>query len=88
MADHTIKLGLGESLDIVLPDGRAVSVVLSNMEDEQEFPELDIMLPGIAAVNCFGESLNPARSGAGHGGHIRLAKQLIIPIEPSINQGA
>lgn len=67
-----INLGYNESVDIVLPNGKKVSVLLGYLEPGEQLPEIDIMLPDVLTLNCFGEGLsNP---------HTHDAKQIIIPI--------
>lgn len=82
----TITMRIGDELKIELPGGLSASVVITepdeSVEDEPSYPELDIMLPGNLAVNCFGDHLNPAETLHDQP-HILAAKQIIIPLEPA-----
>jgi len=82
----TIAMRIGDELKIELPGGLTASIVITEPDesgdDGPSFPELDIMLPGNLAVNCFGDHLRPAETLHGDS-HILAAKQIVIPLEPT-----
>jgi hypothetical protein len=80
MITNYIGLNFDEEVMLRLPDGRCLSVMLHENGEEDSLPEIDIVLPEEMAVNCFGERLKMAPS-IGEYEHIRLAKQIIIPVE-------
>jgi hypothetical protein len=77
---HTIQLGYNEDLEVILPDGQKVSILLSYLEPGQ-LPEIDIKFPSTVIVNCFLDGLHPA-ARTEHGAHILEARQIIVPILP------
>jgi hypothetical protein len=76
---QTVRLRYDEAVDIVLPDGQKVQVLLSYCEPGEQQPEIDIMLPESLAINCFESHLCPAEN-PGLERHVLLARQIIIPI--------
>lgn len=75
--EHTVYLDFNESVDIVLPGGKIVSVLLSYLEPGEQCPELDIMLPESWAVNNYGpglEKIDPVHNGD-------FVKQIIVIVE-------
>ena len=79
---HTIQLQDEDMVELVLPDGRSINIMLSNTDDEA-LPELDIGLPCEMAANCYTEHLAPAPALGTDGKteHVRLVRQIIIPVE-------
>jgi hypothetical protein len=80
MASRWIELGSNEEIDVILPDGRKVSILLSYVEPGEQLPEVDIKFPVECILNCFGEGLRPAKTTE-HGHHILEGRQIIIPLE-------
>lgn len=76
----TILLRYGDELELELPDGQKVSILLGYEEPGKQRPELDILLPVPMAVNAFGENLVPAEVAVEGEPHVLLAKQLIVPL--------
>ena len=78
---HTVELRDEDLVDLILPDGRKISIAYSNLEPgDQLLPELDIMLPCDMAANCWTEHLMPAAAIDGLE-HVRSVRQIIIPVE-------
>jgi hypothetical protein len=78
-AGRWVELGYDEEIDILLPDDRRVSVLLSYLEPGKQFPEVDIKLDADLTLNCFGRNLRPA-SAAALEPHILEGCQIIIPL--------
>jgi hypothetical protein len=78
---HTIQLGYNEEIEVILPDGQKVSILLSYLEPGAQLPEIDIKFPSTVTVNCFLDGLRPAMRTE-HGAHILEARQIIVPIPP------
>jgi hypothetical protein len=70
MGHHTVHLGVEETVDIVLPDGKKVHVQLSCLDSDQ-WPEVDIWLDRQETFNLW-------RDGQKIADHD--ADQVIIPI--------
>jgi len=79
-ANHTIHLDYEQDIDIILPDGRTINILLSHL-DEDALPELEIYLPDEWAVNNWGNGLKEAPAIDSETPYVRIASQLNIPIE-------
>lgn len=77
----TIKLDYNRDINIELPNKQVINILLSYVEPGEQHPEIDIKLPSILAVNCFAEHFANAEQLDDFNKHIRLSRQLIIPIE-------
>lgn len=82
MAKYGVILGYNEDVNIILPDGQRISILLSYLEPGAQLPELDIKFPSTVTVNCFLEGLKPA-TRTEHGAHILEVRQLIVPVQLS-----
>jgi len=79
MTQKRTSINIGDEVTLIVNGKTQISIWLHKLDNDQQ-PELDIMFPDIVSVNCFGHALNPAKAN-GDTEHIRLAKQLLIPIE-------
>ena len=57
-----------------------IEVGISNIEPQEQLPELEIILPQELAVNCWGDHLHKARPISADNLHVRIASQLCIPL--------
>ena len=80
-----IKLTDEDTIDLVLPDGRVVNIEYYQT-DEESLPELDIGLPCDMVANCWAEHLKPAPKLKGCQGHVRVVRQIVIPVEKTAEQ--
>ncbi len=79
---HRIQLGHCETdVDLVLPNGQVIS-----LQYRLEAPSIDVCLPeDLAVTNWTGDDMEPApEAGPLSAGfaHVRLAKQLVIDLNP------
>jgi hypothetical protein len=81
VAKYGVMLGYNEDVNIVLPDGQRISILLSYLEPGAQLPEIDIKFPARAVANCFIEDLKPA-TRTEHGAHVLEVQQIIVPIPP------
>jgi hypothetical protein len=79
MAGKEINLNYNEDIDIVLPDGQRVSILLSYLEPDEQLPEIDIKFPAQVSANCFLEALEPAVAEP-PGAHVIEVRQIVVPI--------
>ena len=70
-------------IEIILPDGREVSVCYTMPEDDDSFPEIDMELPNDMCMNCWAEGFNPAPATLSNHPHVRRGRKVCIPLEPS-----
>lgn len=80
---QAVSLANDDDMIVVkLPNGQEVTVGWSD-QDDGLLPELEIWLPEELCVNCWATGLKPAPAvdGAGSVDHVRVAVQLMIPIE-------
>lgn len=81
MAKQVIRLEHNEEVDLVLPDGQKISILLSYLEPDEQFPELDIKFSQQVSANCFLEALQSSVPDPPNM-HALLVRQIIIPIQP------
>jgi hypothetical protein len=80
---HKVQLVEEDIVDLILPDGRIVNIEYYS-EGDDSLPVLDIELPALMAANCYAEHLEPAPRLDRTGEHVRVAKQIVIPIERAV----
>jgi len=64
--------------------GREITIGVTNLEPQEQLPELEIVLPEPMCANCWGPHLSeaPALEGTEH---VRVAQQICIPIVKADN---
>lgn len=81
-ASRKVKLEYNEEIEVSLPDGQKISILLSYLEPGAQLPEIDIKFPSTVTVNCFLEGLRLA-TRTEPGPNTIQARQIIVPIPPS-----
>ena len=80
LTEHKIKLEYEDSVVLILPDGRKVSILLSYKEPGNQLPELDIVLPVRMMVNCFLDNFVPSKPEPKYP-NVLETRQIIIPLK-------
>lgn len=77
--DRVIHIEDNEYITVETASGFRFSLGISNLEPEDQLPEIDMSFDSDLAVNCWGKGVRKAPPIGHHDQHVRIARQVIIP---------
>ena len=86
MATKKIRLeNYNDTVVIILPDGRMMSVAVFYDGNDNKVPDLNVMFPESLTLNCFDKPGTPAWSTK-HGPHILKGQQIVAPLPRTVDE--
>ena len=79
--DRVIHIEDNEYITIETANGFRFSLGISNMDPEDQPPEIDMLFDSDLAVNCWGKGVRSAPPIDSKTQHVRIARQVIIPFD-------